>query len=248
MLGSTVRVVVDRPLGSAHPHHPDIVYPVNYGYVPGVLAGDGDEQDAYILGVGEPVAEFTGRVIAIVHRFDDVEEKWVVAPEGLRFTKEEIEARVAFQEQYFRTELRMAPDFPEIRPARLEDLPGIRAYDRHIPAARLEECVRSGRVEVLCGGGKILGVLRYSLFWQTIPFLDLIFLDEGYRGQGWGSRWMAHWEQVCAGLGYDHVMLSTQADETARFFYEKLGYRSIGAFLPPEQEAEELMYLKELKK
>ena len=107
MIASTVRVIVDRPLGSVHPKHKDIVYAVYYGYIPGVMAADGEEQDAYILGVKEPLEEFEGRVIAIVHRFDDVEEKWVVAPENVTFTKEEIAAQVAFQEQYFHTEIRM---------------------------------------------------------------------------------------------------------------------------------------------
>ena len=105
MLGSTVTVVVDRPLGTCHPSHPDIVYPVNYGYVPGRMAPDGEEQDAYILGVDRPISAFTGQVIAIIHRWDDVEEKWVVAPEGMTFSKEQIEESVAFQERYFRSEV-----------------------------------------------------------------------------------------------------------------------------------------------
>lgn len=108
MLGKTVRVIVDRPLGSTHPKHKNIVYSVNYGYVPGIIAPDGEEQDAYILGVNTPVAEYTGRVIAIIHRYDDNEEKWVVAPEGVTFSKEEIRRLVAFQEQYFQTEIRMS--------------------------------------------------------------------------------------------------------------------------------------------
>ena len=108
MIGKIVTVVVDRPLGSRHPKHKDIVYPVNYGYIPGIIAPDGEEQDAYILGVDEPVAEFQGRVVAIIHRFDDVEEKWVVAPENRSFTEEEIMAQVAFQEQYFYTQIRMS--------------------------------------------------------------------------------------------------------------------------------------------
>ena len=107
MLGSMVKVIVDRPLGSYHPRHPDLCYPINYGYVPGVLAPDGEEQDAYILGIAEPLEEFVGKVIAVIHRFDDVEEKWVVAPEGMRFSAEEILATVAFQEQYFQIQLRM---------------------------------------------------------------------------------------------------------------------------------------------
>ena len=105
VLGNTVTVIVDRPLGTAHPRHPDILYPVNYGYVPGILAPDGEEQDAYILGVDRPVEVFSGKVIAIIHRWDDVEEKWVVAPEGLRFTKAEIESAVSFQERYFQSEI-----------------------------------------------------------------------------------------------------------------------------------------------
>jgi len=107
MIGSIVKVIVDRPLGTFHPKHKDIYYSVNYGYISGVMAPDGEEQDAYILGVHEPVAEFVGRVIAIIHRFDDIEEKWVVAPENISLTKEEIMKQVAFQEQYFHIEIRL---------------------------------------------------------------------------------------------------------------------------------------------
>ena len=106
MIGSIVKVIVDRPLGTYHPEHKDICYPVNYGYIPDRLAPDGEEQDAYILGIDKPLREFVGRVIAIIHRFDDTEEKWVVAPEHCTYTKEEIQKQVAFQEQYFHTEIR----------------------------------------------------------------------------------------------------------------------------------------------
>ena len=105
MIGSTVRVIVDRPLGTFHPEHKDLYYSVNYGYIPNIPAPDGEEQDAYILGVDQPIREFTGKVIAIIHRFDDAEEKWVVAPENSSFTKDEIAELVAFQEQYFHTEI-----------------------------------------------------------------------------------------------------------------------------------------------
>ena len=107
MIGKVVKVTVDRPMGSYHPKHKDMYYPINYGYIEGIMAPDGEEQDAYILGVNNPVKEFTGKVIAIIHRFDDVEEKWVVAPEKVSYTKEEIEKMVHFQEQYFRSEIRM---------------------------------------------------------------------------------------------------------------------------------------------
>ncbi len=107
MIGKTVTVTVDRPLGTYHPKHPDIYYPINYGYIKGILAPDGEEQDAYLLGVEVPVKTFTGTVAAIIHRRDDVEDKWVVVPEGLRLTKDEIENAVRFQEQYFDTEIQM---------------------------------------------------------------------------------------------------------------------------------------------
>ncbi len=108
MIGSIVTVTVDRPLGSVHPNHKNIVYPINYGYVAGVMAADGEEQDAYILGVNEPVKEFKGKVIAIIVREDDIENKWVVAPEGITFTKEEIKDMTFFQEQYFNSEIVMS--------------------------------------------------------------------------------------------------------------------------------------------
>ena len=107
MLNKLVTVTVDRPLGSFHPKHPDLYYPVNYGYIKGVMAPDGEEQDAYILGISEPVAEFTGRVIAIIHRYDDIEEKWVVAPESMRISTDEIMQQVSFQEQFFQSEVRI---------------------------------------------------------------------------------------------------------------------------------------------
>ena len=107
MIGSIVKVVVDRPLGTYHPKHNDIYYSVNYGYVPNIIAPDGEEQDAYILGVDKPIKEFVGKVIAIIHRINDIEDKWVVAPENTSFTKDEIMRLVSFQEQFFKTEIRM---------------------------------------------------------------------------------------------------------------------------------------------
>ena len=103
MIGDTVTVTVDRPMGSHHPEHPDLYYPINYGYIKGTMAPDGEEEDAYILGIKKPVKEYTGKVIAVIHRKDDVECKWVVAPEGSSFTAREIEQAVHFQEQYFQS-------------------------------------------------------------------------------------------------------------------------------------------------
>lgn len=107
MLGKIVRVTVDRPLGSHHPSHSDIVYPINYGYIEEIIAPDGEEQDAYILGINKPIKEYTGKIIAIVHRLDDVEDKWVVASEDTQYTKEEIIQQVEFQEKFFEYEIIM---------------------------------------------------------------------------------------------------------------------------------------------
>ena len=107
MIGNIVTVTVDRPLGSYHPEHKDIYYPINYGYIEGILAADGESQDAYILGVNEAVKKFTGKIVAIIHRLNDIEDKWVVCPESMTFTREEIMEKVQFQEQYFHSELIM---------------------------------------------------------------------------------------------------------------------------------------------
>ena len=98
LLGKLVHVEVDRPIGY---HHGDILYPINYGYIPGILAGDGEEQDAYILGISQPVTAFDGRVVAMIRRSDDCEDKAVVAADGCVFHQGQIAEAVRFQEQYF---------------------------------------------------------------------------------------------------------------------------------------------------
>lgn len=98
LLGKRVHVEVDRPIGH---RHGEMVYPINYGYIPGVIAGDGEEQDAYILGVTEPVSSFDGQVVAAIRRRNDCEDKLVVAPDGMVFHQGQIAEAVNFQEQYF---------------------------------------------------------------------------------------------------------------------------------------------------
>ena len=103
-LGQTVRIEIDRPIGYVHHKEKyDLHYPINYGYIPEVLGGDGEELDVYLMGVDTPVAEFFGRIIGIVHRENDVEDKLIMAPDGVCFTAEEIAAAIDFQEQYYRT-------------------------------------------------------------------------------------------------------------------------------------------------
>lgn len=101
-LGKTVRVVVDRPIGY---RHGKIIYPVNYGYIPGVYTGDGEEQDVYILGVDAPVSEFNGQVIAAIRRMDDCEDKLVAAPIGTVLHQGQIAEAIHFQEQFFNSKI-----------------------------------------------------------------------------------------------------------------------------------------------
>jgi inorganic pyrophosphatase len=101
IIGSVVTGTVDRPLGSVHPNYPDMIYLINYGYVDGVFAADGEEQDVYIFGADEPLKTFTGKVIAIYHRTNDIEDKWIVSVDGKDYSDDEILKRIEFQEKYY---------------------------------------------------------------------------------------------------------------------------------------------------
>ena len=100
-LGKKIRIEIDRPFGSSHPKH-GFIYPVNYGYVPNTVSGDGEELDAYLLGVFKPVEEYEGECIAIIHRTDDNDDKLVIVPSGKEYSDYAINALTEFQEQYFK--------------------------------------------------------------------------------------------------------------------------------------------------
>ena len=99
-IGKLLNIKIDRQFGSKHPKH-GFIYPVNYGYVPNTISGDGEELDAYLLGVFEPVEEFEGECIAIIHRTNDNDDKLVVVPKGKKYSDDAINALTEFQEQYF---------------------------------------------------------------------------------------------------------------------------------------------------
>ena len=105
-LGKTVHIEIDRPIGYVHQKETySLTYPINYGYIPGVLGGDGEEMDVYLLGVDVPVDEFDAHIIAIVHRENDVEDKLVGVPKGVVLNETEIATAVHFQEQYYRSHI-----------------------------------------------------------------------------------------------------------------------------------------------
>ncbi len=105
-LGKTVTIKIDRPIGYVHKKKDyTLKYPVNYGYIPGILGGDGEELDVYLLGVDMAVSEYTGKIIGIIHRHNDIEDKLVMAPDGIIFTQNEIAEQVHFQERYYKIEI-----------------------------------------------------------------------------------------------------------------------------------------------
>ncbi len=101
IIGCYVQGKIDRPSGSHHPQYPKMIYPINYGYVEGIYAEDGEWQDIYLLGTSVPLKEFKGKVIAVYRRDDDVEDKWIVSINDKNYSDEEILKQIAFQEKYF---------------------------------------------------------------------------------------------------------------------------------------------------
>lgn len=131
------------------------------------------------------------------------------------------------------------------RSAMLTDLDWLATHDRHIAREELEASLRQGRVLIIERTGERVGWLRWNLFWDNTPFMNLLYLLDGYRGQGLGRALVDRWETDMAALGHKLVMTSTQANEDAQHFYRRLGYRDAGALLLPG-EPTELLFLKEL--
>ncbi len=108
-IGKIVEVKMDRPLGSRHPKH-GFFYPINYGFIPNTISGDGEELDAYILGEHQPLETFEGKVIAVVHRLNDDDDKLIVVKEGKNYTDDQIVALTEFQEKYYKSEIIREPE------------------------------------------------------------------------------------------------------------------------------------------
>lgn len=105
VIGQPVTVTMDRPIGTAHPKHPEVIYPINYGYAEGIIGGDGEEQDVYVLGETQPLDMFSGVIVAVVHRYDDNECKWVACKQGKVYSVKQIEDAIQFQEQFHKSEV-----------------------------------------------------------------------------------------------------------------------------------------------
>ena len=133
----------------------------------------------------------------------------------------------------------------DIRAAGPDDIPVLRQHDRHISGQELETGVRLGRVYVAEEQGEFVGWLRYNLFWDNTPFMNLLYVLDGYRGRGYGRLLVECWEEQMRRAGFGTVMTSTQSDEYAQHFYNRLGYAAVGGFLLPG-EPYELILAKKL--
>lgn len=246
-----ITACIDRSLGRAHPKHPDMIYPVNYGEVVGVPASDGDWQDAYILGVDKPLTTFTGRRIAIIHRRDDIETKWVLAPEGMTFTAEEIMVAVRFQEQYFDSYCELCKD---------EDI-AIRRVDESCEDAALRirlDCLRdvdnlgdwafpeeflaatraffhtADQTTLLAFDGEIPIACATLCYKTCIPTLGHptgkrahlmnVYTAGGYRRQGIARRLVLALHEEAASRGVTEITLD--ATDEGRRLYTALGYQA----------------------
>ncbi len=132
-----------------------------------------------------------------------------------------------------------------IRTAALTDLPFLAEHDRHVTPAELDAIIRRERILLIEAEGAPIGWLRWNLFWDNTPFMNMLYLLEGHRMQGHGRALVAHWEQMLRERGYAITLTSTAANEPAQHFYRHLGYRDIGGFLQ-EGEAYELILQKSL--
>lgn len=132
-----------------------------------------------------------------------------------------------------------------IRYAAQSDLATLREHDRHISGGELARGIAAQRVLVMLEQDALAGWLRFSLFWDEIPFLNMLYLLEGHRGQGRGTRMLRRWEEEMSRLGHRRVLTSTLSSEGAQFFYRKNGYLDCGSLLLPGEPLE-IILLKEL--
>lgn len=129
-----------------------------------------------------------------------------------------------------------------IRYADMSDFEILKQYDTHISTAELENSIRLKRVLVLYDGEKFAGWLRFNLFWDNTPFLNMLYISEGERRKGSGSALMNFWEAEMKKAGFNMVLTSTLSDEAAQFFYRKIGYSDCGALFLPKESAEIIFY------
>ena len=131
-----------------------------------------------------------------------------------------------------------------IRYANENDIEIISKYDKHISRDELESIIKLQRVIVMFEENKFIGWLRYNLFWDNTPFMNMLYLLDNERGKGNGRKLVAFWENEMKNKKYEFVLTSTQSNEEAQFFYRKQGYIDSGSLLLPNEPLEIILYKK----
>lgn len=121
---------------------------------------------------------------------------------------------------------------------RSKDFDFLREVDKHISGERLKKKLEDGEILLLMEEEKIIGWLRYSYFWDEHPFMNMLFILDGYRGMGHGKKLVQFWEDKMQGKGHNLVLTSTQSNEDAQHFYRKIGYYDMGGFVMPKEPLE----------
>jgi N-acetylglutamate synthase-like GNAT family acetyltransferase len=132
-----------------------------------------------------------------------------------------------------------------VRFANMEDIEDILSLDKHVERKMLADKILRNEILVSSEGGTFIGTLRYSLFWDSVPFMNLLYIKTEFQRKGYGTELVTHWENTMKQQGFKALMTSTMANEGAQHFYRKIGYRDIGGFVLP-QEPMELMFYKEM--
>ena len=131
-----------------------------------------------------------------------------------------------------------------IRYAQLKDIELLNKYDKHISEEELKNSIKLKRIIVMFEGSRFIGWLRYNLFWDNTPFMNMLYFLDNERNKGYGSKIIEFWEKEMKQKGYKFVMTSTQSNEQAQFFYRKHNYTDIGALLLPKEPLEIILYKK----
>lgn len=132
-----------------------------------------------------------------------------------------------------------------IRLAQSWDLDTLTSLDKHISASELKHCISLRRVIIDEEDGKLAGWLRFGLFWDNTPFMNMLFIVDGERGKGYGAALCDFWENEMQAQGYDLVLTSTLSNESAQHFYRKRGYKDCGSLILPNEPLE-IILMKEL--
>lgn len=230
-LGQTVKIGIDRPIGFAHKK--DIVYPINYGYIPGVMGGDDEELDVYLLGVDEPVETYTAQIIAIVHRENDVEDKLVAVPEGMHFTMTEIAEAVNFQEKYYDSHIELYCGDYTIREYRKVDIEELLSLYRSVgwrnytddPDMLQAACQNSLLMLAAYRHDRLIGLVRVVGDGHSVILVQDLLVDPAEQRRGIDTALMH--EILLRYRDVYHLQLMTDHTDGMKVFYQKLGLVSV---------------------